>query len=203
MDELCEDCQGHLHNQQLHGRRDDFSTQTLLAKPMIPNEQGERDLTVIYQRYMVNEVHPVRFGPLQDAIPTIITVIVILTMGHLLFYLLCLLGGEREVATDITFNLLWLSYIRSNQFFVGILVNLWIIGYNTVSWFIYRQFERRDVYPADDFYIATSERAANGGEIASHVSAMVQTPILMMGDRLPTLIQLPGDAFALGIQQSS
>ena len=75
----------------------------------------------------------------------------------------------------------WTDYIKSNQLLVGILLYLWIIGFNIVSFVIYRQFEQSEVLPADDFYICTWERSG----------------------REPLVIRLPDHSIAIGMESDT
>lgn len=60
----------------------------------------------------------------------------------------------------------WRLYLESNQFLVGTLLYLWIVGFNIVSWVIYRQFEQNEPYPADDYYVSSLDEAGRGAQMA-------------------------------------
>lgn len=110
---------------------------------------------VEHHEFFTSEVKPVRFGPLQDATSTLFITLVVVGFYHAM---LCLLNWCRLPSATVDGQTIWQLYSTSSQFLIGGLLYLWIVGYNVVSWVIWKQFEQSDNYPADDFYIARNDR---------------------------------------------
>lgn len=104
-------------------------------------------------------------GPQQDALATIIVPSLFLLGLHGAIWAYC--RAEEERASR------WRLYLESNQFLVGTLLYFWIIGFNIVSWVIYRQFERNEPYPADDYYLAGLSEA---GRVAQLTPLILNLP---------------------------
>lgn len=128
----------------------------------------ERRYSALLHRYFVNEIRPVRFGPRQDASTAALLSTISIVAFHLLFYILS--WGWKGTG--------WREYQDSNQFLVGLLVDIWILGYDLVSWVIWCQFEKRETYPADDYYVAAGP-SESGAQ--------------------PVLLEMPSEQLALGI----
>lgn len=138
-----------------------------------PIDHGRgRRMTATLHRYLLNELRAVRFGPQQDSLSSITIILSLIGSVHLLLYLLFLVRAQSAR---------WDEYVDSNQFLVGVLLWIWIVGYNVVSWVIWHQFERDERYSADDYYVeGQSEGMVEGG----------------WG---PTVVQLPSEALQLAM----
>lgn len=144
-----------------------------IKAPLPNSEDGEpcereRRYSALLHRYFVNEIRPVRFGPRQDASATALLSTVTILAIHGLFYILAWQHKGH----------VWRDYKTSNQFLVGVLIYIWILGYDLVSWVIWCQFEKRETYPADDYYVAAGPSV--GGE-------------------QPVLLEVPSEQLALGL----
>lgn len=144
-----------------------------VGKQQVLDHGRGRRMTATLHRYLLNELRAVRFGPQQDSISSIIIILSLIGLVHLLLYLLFLFQDQTTR---------WDDYVDSNQFLVGVLLWIWIVGYNVVSWVIWHQFERDERYPADDYYVeGQAER------------------IMGEGGWGPTVVQLPSETLQLAM----
>lgn len=103
-----------------------------------------------------------RIGPSQDALSNIIIItLLVFTIDAAIYIYGHFTTEKKRQFVNV--------YFESNQFLVGSLLVLWMIGFDIVSYAIYRQFEQTEVYPADDYYVA-------GGESAKREPQILQLP---------------------------
>lgn len=107
---------------------------------------------------LASTLQPDRIGPRQDALATILAPSLFLLLLHGAIWVYSRTEGDRAFR--------WRLYLESNQFLVGTLLYMWIVGFNIVSWVIYRQFERNEPYPADDYYVASLDETGRGAGLA-------------------------------------
>lgn len=92
---------------------------------------------------------------------------------------------------------LWTAYLKSNQFIVCMLLTVWIVSFDIVSWIIYHYFERNDRYPADDFYIVAIAEDGGGGGGESALPSQEGANRAINSMDLPAVVEMPNDQIAL------
>lgn len=151
---------------------------------------GSRRYSALLHHYYLHEICPIRFGPQQDITSTLLTILLTILLLHGALWLWSQTSRGRGI---------WQEYAESSQFLVGVIVYLWVTGYNVVSWVIWYQFERAETYPADDYYMAPMGDDTGAGHDLS-------PPPTSGGHRLarsrtqPILVQLPNDQLAVGLK---
>lgn len=96
-------------------------------------------------------------------------------------------------------------FLRSSEFVALLLLIAWLIAYNLISLVIYHQFEWREIYPADDFYILNSRDTSFVNSLADTDTRSHRQCDCKIGNgkgcdcTLPVILVMPDMKFALGV----
>ena len=150
----------------------------------------------VLNRFYVQENKPVYYGFGHDSILLAAMLTISFTLVHVIawFTLRILKQDNRPLA-----KLVEGPYLQNNALLIALLLEGWLVGYCTVSWVIWFQFERGERLTPDDYMpVIAMDGAGNNNS-----GGMIKTTSgsdLILGE---TIVQLPDGDFVLGAANAS